>query len=79
MEVTENAINYLKENGIKTVKISLAHTCTISAKIEVFKEKMDGKEIDGITFIIDEDAEILLDGLVLDAENGLFFRASTSL
>ncbi|ADC66165.1 hypothetical protein Ferp_2028 [Ferroglobus placidus DSM 10642] len=77
MEVTRKALEYLKENGIKAVKISLVWTCSIYAKIEVFKEKIDeeGEEIDGILFVLDEDAKAFLDGLILDADEGLFFRA----
>ncbi len=56
MKVTKRAIEYLKERGIRSVKISLAYTCTISAKIEVFKEKIEGEEIDGIVFAVDKDA-----------------------
>ncbi len=78
MKVTKRAIEYLKERGIRSVKISLAYTCTISAKIEVFKEKIEGEEIDGIVFAVDKDAEIMLEGLMLDADKGLFFRAEDS-
>jgi len=78
MLISEKAIEYLRENSIKEIRLSLFFDCSIKIKIELRKETSgQGIDFGGINVIADEDTLLFLEGLVIDVDlsnGGLIFR-----
>jgi len=71
MKVSSKAIEYFKEIGAKKVRISLYFECSIKVKIDIVERSDDVKDVE---IIVDDDAEPLLEGLMLDYDDGLYLR-----
>jgi len=71
VRVSKRALDYLRREGISKLRLSLYFDCSIKIKIEVLERRDDVKDVE---LIVDEDAEPLLQGLMLDYDGVLFLR-----